>query len=286
MKLMTLNTHSLAEASYEDQLRWFIQGVLAETPDVIALQEVNQTRTAPAAGPALLQGYVPAQEYIPVRADNHAARVAQGLREGGVECSWTYLPVKVGYDRYDEGLAVMTLNRAITRVESALISRAAAYDNWKTRRVLAVQAEGLPDVFCCVHMGWWSDAQEPFAAQWAALRAWLGDRPQQRPVWLMGDFNAPAEVRGEGYDLVAGSGWHDTYCLARTRDAGTTADGGIDGWREGKGQGMRIDQIWCSRVVEVEESRVMFDGEHHPRVSDHCALLITTPREHKKGSRV
>ena len=43
MKLMTLNTHSLAEPEYERKLAVFAQVAARNMPDVIALQEVNQT---------------------------------------------------------------------------------------------------------------------------------------------------------------------------------------------------------------------------------------------------
>lgn len=273
---MTLNTHSLVERDYEEKLRQFVRGVLAEGPDVIALEEVNQTIAAPPADDELLCGYVPAQESVPIRADNHAARTARLLREAGVTYSWTYLPVKVGYGKYDEGLALLSRERGISRVESCLISRTDDYTCWKTRRALAMQPEGMRDWFCAVHMGWWADAQEPFLAQWEALRGFLAERARHAPVWLMGDFNAPAEVRGEGYDRIAADGWHDTYVLARLRGEGATVPGAIDGWRDGKtaAGGMRIDQIWCSQAAEIAESCVVFDGREHPVVSDHFGVMI------------
>ena len=89
MKIMTLNTQSLVETNYEEKLQQFVRGVLEEMPDVVALQEVNQTIAAPLANEALLTGYVPAQTAVPVRADNHVANVAKLLREAGVQCSWT-----------------------------------------------------------------------------------------------------------------------------------------------------------------------------------------------------
>ena len=46
MKLMTLNTHSLEEEDYEAKLHAFAEGVCRAEPDIIALQEVNQTQTA------------------------------------------------------------------------------------------------------------------------------------------------------------------------------------------------------------------------------------------------
>lgn len=45
MKLMTLNTHSLVESSYEEKEK-FIETLIVEQPDVVALQEVNQTASA------------------------------------------------------------------------------------------------------------------------------------------------------------------------------------------------------------------------------------------------
>ena len=41
MKLMTLNTHSLVESSYEEKKEKFIETLIVEQPDVVALQEVN-----------------------------------------------------------------------------------------------------------------------------------------------------------------------------------------------------------------------------------------------------
>lgn len=278
MKIMTLNTHSLVEPNAQEKLGQFVQGVLAEMPDVIALQEVNQTLTALPTDGVLLEGYIPAQEEVPVRTDNHAANAAKLLREAGVPCSWTYLPIKVGYGRYDEGLAILALNRKITRVESFLISRADDYANWKTRKVLGVQVEGMTDWFYTVHMGWWSDEQEPFLAQWKVLNAFVTTKPRCAPVWLMGDFNSPAEVRGEGYDKIAATGWHDMYQLARTRDDGVTVPGVIDGWRnklqDTNLTGMRIDHIWCSLPKRAVESRVVFNGVNHPVVSDHFGVMV------------
>ena len=42
MKLLTLNTHSLAEPGYEEKLLLFAEMIQKEQPEVFALQEVNQ----------------------------------------------------------------------------------------------------------------------------------------------------------------------------------------------------------------------------------------------------
>ena len=70
-----------------------------------------------------------------------------------------------------------------------------------------------------VHLGWWKDETEPFAAQWETLSRAAGTK---KTAFLLGDFNSEADVRGEGYDLVLRSGWQDTYRLAQQRDDGYT----------------------------------------------------------------
>ena len=49
MKLLTLNTHSLDGCDWEQKLEWFVKGIFEEKPDIIALQEVNQTIAAQVA---------------------------------------------------------------------------------------------------------------------------------------------------------------------------------------------------------------------------------------------
>ncbi|WP_366517535.1 endonuclease/exonuclease/phosphatase family protein, partial [uncultured Faecalibaculum sp.] len=70
MKLLTLNTHSLEESDTPAKQRIFAREILKLQPDIIALQEVNQTMTAAPSQPG--PDYTPAQHAIPVKADNHA----------------------------------------------------------------------------------------------------------------------------------------------------------------------------------------------------------------------
>ncbi|MCD7909239.1 MAG: endonuclease/exonuclease/phosphatase family protein [Clostridium sp.] len=267
MKLITLNTHSLAEPDYENKLKLFARAVLRETPDVIALQEVNQSVDEKPVGTECLRecGFTRCREVelesgenagrgpdgcgeirkigagdckgqaehgvgdwggnVPVRADNHAFRLAGLLAEGGMPCFWTWVPAKIGYGRYDE--------------------------------------------------------EEPFARQWERLSGYLergGVRPEAEDgelCFLMGDFNAPAGVPGEGYELVKRSGWLDTYELAARRDGGITVGGAIDGWRDtAHGDGMRMDFIWANREISVSRSQVICNGVYGLVVSDHCGVMI------------
>ena len=202
MKLLTLNTHSLLEENYEQKLEQFIEVVLQKKPDIIAMQEVNQTNTAPLAGPKLLTGFYPCpDEKTALREDNHAAQPARRLLDSGLSCSWTWISAKIGYGKYDEGMALFSLGNKITAAESFFISGCQDYQNWKTRKVLGMQTTGCKDWFFTVHMGWWEDEEEPFADQWERFGSILQQKKNETSrIWLMGDFNSPAEFRGQGYD--------------------------------------------------------------------------------------
>lgn len=374
MKILSMNVHSLIETEEEKKLLQFADMVAAEQPDLIGLQEVSQTRSAPAAGSLAgvpegleetddragvhgqgrperepegqelraLEGYTACGERkgehrspVLLRRDNYALRLAARLRELKTPYYWTWIPVKLGYGKYDEGLALFS-RTPILDTDRFFISRSQDYANWKTREILGIrtQPEGYAPVWAyTVHMGWWDDEEEPFKTQWEQVekglkagRAGEGVKTSPRAgriatgpgpkagsplVWLMGDFNSPAQVRGEGYDLIAGWGWKDTYHLAEEKDSGITVEGVIDGWRdklakdqdlagrdgadekgadekgtdekgpngerpgEGGVPGMRIDHIWCSKKVEICRSEVVCNGRRYPKVSDHNGVMVT-----------
>ena len=248
MKLITLNTHSLVEPDYENKLKLFAEAVLRERPDVVALQEVNQSMGEPAVGQERLGalGFVECRErgneskveagargaVIPVRADNHAYRLAGLLAEGGAPYFWTWVPAKIGYGRYDEGTALFS-RLPVAQTGWIYLTGSRDYKNWKTRKALEMILDfhGKRCRFFSLHMGWWKDGDEPFAGQWERLSGYLKNASGDL-CFLMGDFNSPAGMQGEGWQLVSGSGWLDTYGLAAAKDNGVTVGGVIDGWRD------------------------------------------------------
>ena len=143
----------------------------------------------------------------------------------------------------------------------------------RCRRVipgLQVQLADGPAWFRSVHMGWWKDEQDPFAGQWNKLNAHCEGTGRG---CLVGDFNSPAHLTGEGYSLITASGWQDAYVLAETKDEGITVGGNIDGWREGKVEAMRIDFVFSREMPAPRSSRVIFNGTFYPVISDHFGVL-------------
>ena len=163
---------------------------------------------------------------------------------------------------------------SILETEILTVSGVDDYNNWKTRKIVGIRTENMPDIwFFSVHYGWWNDRGEPFHGQWQKTAEFMKKHDK---AWLMGDFNNPAQVQNEGYDLIKSDGWYDSYEFAKVKDGGITVKGKIDGWRDkGENAGdMRIDQIWCNYRTEILDSQVIFNGINRPVVSDHYGVMI------------
>lgn len=276
MKLLTLNTHSLVEDNYSEKLSVFVSAISEQKPDIIALQEVNQTVSGKEVQNEL-KGYVSCDDNVTIREDNHVYNAVRKLYEKGIEYYWTWLPMKKGYDRYEEGIAVMS-RFPITATKVITVSDIDDYNNWKTRKIIGIYTENNPDEwFFSVHYGWWSDDEEPFQEQWNRTNEKIIGN---KNVWLMGDFNNPAGVQNEGYDMIKESDWYDSYVIAEKKDNGITVGEVIDGWKDKLDftDGMRIDQIWCREKVRVISSEVIFNGMNYPVISDHYGVIIEYER--------
>ena len=269
IKLLTLNTHSWQEADNASCLRHVAEAVLAEQPDVIALQEVNQQENGRQTSPERLMasGYVPGG--FSIVENNWALLLSEKLREAGQPYQWSWAFVHIGYKTWAEGVALLS-KHPITETRCADISRPdLPEDSWRRRRVLAIQND--QGWFCSAHMGWWGDEIDPFQGQWERLNAVI--QTMEGRCWLMGDFNCPAHLKNEGYDLMIASGWQDCYARADQKDSGITVPGQIDGWRDQQVDGIRLDLCLAAQSGHTLQSRVIFNGDFYPVVSDHFGVI-------------
>lgn len=274
MKILTLNCHSLAEENYQHKLKAFAEKAAAEKPQIIALQEVNQSIDASAVSSEAAEGYIPAEKDTVIKSDNHALNLSRLLRSFGYPMQWTWAPAKIGYGKYEEGLAIFS-SLPILRVSRLYTTVSRDFNNWKVRKALSAVCEekGQEIQFITVHMGWWEDEEEPFKNQWKNLESLV---EKDRRCFVMGDFNSPASVKGAGYDYILSRGWKDTYLLASEKDDGFTVCKAIDGWRSReKEEKMRIDFIFSDRETKVSRSKVVFNGADGEVVSDHFGVMIT-----------
>lgn len=273
MKIMTLNTHSLQEKEMAKKQRIVAEFIAAQQPEIIALQEVNQTMANPVLE-TLPPRYVAVQDRVAMKSDNYANALQNELIQLGQTYYFAWLPMKVGYDKYDEGLAIFS-KKPILNTRTFRVSGDYDYTNYRIRMALGIQTED--GWFFSTHMSWWNDPEEPFAGQWERLQEETADLEQ---LFLMGDFNGDANVRNETYDLIQSSGWHDTYTLAVTKDNGWTVSGTIDGWHDQEAvEHRRIDLIWSRQEVPVASSEVIFNGLNQPVVSDHFGLIVQYSNE-------
>ncbi|MEW4305518.1 endonuclease/exonuclease/phosphatase family protein [Rossellomorea marisflavi] len=255
MKLLTLNCHSWLEDN-----QWEKLGILADTIaekeyDVIALQEVNQLIS---------------EEEAFIKKDNFALILLQELKKRGVtgySFIWDY--AHVGYDRFEEGAAILT-RHPILEEHRFHVSSDEDLANWKTRKIIGITIPVHDEkvTFYSCHLGWWQDEEEPFMSQVDRLF-----EKAAGPFFLMGDFNNDANTRGEGYDYLIKKGLWDTFHLTQKRDEGTTILGDIAGW-DGNERGLRIDLILSSRKTNVHSSAVIFNGTNRPIISDHYGVEV------------
>ena len=272
MKIMTINMHSYIEAESEKKLQTFIDAISRIKPDIIAMQEVNQSTVKK---PAAIDTNIVFNQYgIELKADNYGLRIALALSEKGLNYKLLWVGIKRGFNIFDEGLCFLS-RVPITFSDAFLISKTDSITNWKKRMVLGIEAGG--EWFYNVHMGRWDDKEEPFYNQWTSLNKKIN---ANTPVWIMGDFNSPADYKNEGYDLVLSSGFYDTYTLAKSKDKGYTISGRIDGWSDKKEsfEKNRIDYIFTNTKREIETSYTIFNGENEEIISDHFGILLTYER--------
>ena len=277
MKALTMNIHShpreQEKEKYHRNIDLFAKYIIQQEIDVIAIQESSQTHIAPKVSKELLGSFVSCCEDTVIKEDNCTFLISRKLEEMGVKHSFTWCCAKLGYDQYDEGLSVIS-RYPVLEAEEFYISSLQDFYNWKTRKMIGVKLliEDEPVWVYSVHMGWWKDEDESFVPQMDRIQEILSEKKEN--IFLMGDFNSQADVRGEGYDYVKRLGWIDTYEIAEKRDDGITVPGNIDGWEDGENVGMRIDYIWSRKKVHVVSSQVVFSGEKEPVISDHFGVKI------------
>lgn len=257
---MTLNCHSWIEENQLEKMKILAETIQEKSYDVIALQEVNQSIVA-----ETIDGLI--------KKDNFALVLLEELQKLGVtdyQLAWDFS--HIGYDRYEEGVALLTKHR-IEEKKSFFVSRSEDKANWKTRKVAGITIiydKELISFYSC-HLGWWEDEEEPFKNQFDRLYNFVS---KDEKFFLMGDFNNAAHLRSKGYDYILSKRLYDTHQLAKVKDDGITVEGKIAGWDENK-QDLRIDYIFSSVPLEVQESSVIFNGKNKPVISDHYGVELT-----------
>ncbi len=276
MKLLTLNTHSWIEEKPLEKLEAIKEQLLADPYDVICLQEVNQSMDAEEAEVDSFFN-APNPDTV-IKKDNFAFLLQQELKKNGLEYYWSWVPSHIGYDQYDEGIAILTRFK-VTNTRGILLSRKDDYTDYHTRKALEVrfQANDKNYFVYGLHLSWWQDETEsyPFLYEWNKLvDAWETEAQKGSCILLMGDFNNPAHIEKEGYSLVSKHPLlKDAYLDATVKNGSHTVEKKIDGW-ENNSDFLRIDYIFVSANLSVDSYETVFDGRKTPVVSDHFGVGV------------
>ncbi|MDR0922277.1 MAG: endonuclease/exonuclease/phosphatase family protein [Lactobacillales bacterium] len=273
MNILTLNTHSWIEENPLEKLEQLAQGICSENYDVIALQEVNQSMTASAVSTDEFF-HAPKENQVPIKDDNFALCLVARLHELGASYHWSWTASHIGYDKYDEGLAI--LSKQPLEPTDFYASKSKDYTDYHTRRLLLAKTEieGHEVVVVSVHFSWWKNdlGEEAFLHEWLTLKEQL--EQVSVPIFVMGDFNNAAHVADEGYHyLTSQDTLSDSFVQARLHNGEFTVEHAIDGWSENS-EKLRIDYIFVSPVVQIEEYAVVFNSKQMPVVSDHFGVAV------------
>lgn len=258
MKLLTLNCHSWQESNQLKKIKILAKTIKEMHYDVIALQEVSQLKDSKIL-------------YDNIKEDNYAEILVQELSKLDInDYSFIWDIAHIGYDIYEEGLAILT-RHPIKDYHSFYVSSDESINNYKSRKVIkaTININNEDYVFYNCHLGWWNDKEEPFKYQADKL---IESLVSEKNIFFMGDFNNDAFVKGEGYDYLISKGLVDTYDFSIEKDGGVTVSGKIDGW-DNCSKDKRIDLILCTNKVNVLSSKILFNKEEN-LVSDHFGVEV------------
>ncbi|MDO4927960.1 MAG: endonuclease/exonuclease/phosphatase family protein [Corynebacterium sp.] len=277
MKLLSLNVHSWMEIHPSEKLLHLAQAIVAHRVDIVALQEVNQLRLPEPDYSTEPSSRVSSQMRLPHPAagfDNFAALLCQLLASWGEDYTWYWSPAHIGFERYDEGVAILVRQDSFpVTTQKTLVLTDHPYNDVRRR---VAQAVCFQDFWVASgHFSWWErDGAALFRPEWDTLQAFSNAQLDQgKPTLVAGDLNNPASVIGEGFDYVRSLGWLDTYQLCAEPQGANTIMEPIAGWEDTTGP-RRIDYVLSNTAISVTQHSVIFDGKNFPVVSDHYGLLV------------
>ena len=116
MKILTINTHSILEKDYEKKCEYFKDAIIKIQPDIIAMQEVSQSKWAKTVDNPNYIGT------IPIKSDNHALKISKMLSDYGIHYFYNWLGIKYGYKIFEEGISVFS-KKPIESISQLLLTK-------------------------------------------------------------------------------------------------------------------------------------------------------------------
>ncbi|RHH70044.1 MULTISPECIES: endonuclease/exonuclease/phosphatase family protein [Vagococcus] len=270
MKWLTLNIHSWMEKETIKKMDILANFIISQDLDGISLQEVNQLIDAQnEVNP--LHFISPENERPVIKQDNYALCLVKKLAELGATYYWSWTYSHIGYDIYEEGVAI--LSKVPIKPYAVLVSNVDDKKSVQRRMMLCAEltVSSKPILVTSNHYSWWdTDSRTGFQIEWKLSKQYLDKFSGVK--LLFGDFNGPDNIKNETYDLVNET-FIDTYKLSDKVIGHYTIPEEIDGW-EGTKEQFRIDYAFISEKHRVRLHQVVLDGDIYPCVSDHYGIMV------------
>ncbi len=247
LKLLTLNLHCFAETKIQEKQKAIANKILDYDIDVVFLQEVAQTKNA-----ETISGLV--------KTDNYAWKLLELLKAINPEYQLFYIPFKIGFNIYEEGLGIISKHPLINK-SSKYISQTRDFANWKTRKLLRCELyiEESKVVLATTHFGW-TDENEIFEKQFDLATE---DFDKASVVIMGGDFNITPD--SQEYEFIKTQGWTDIFIDNKSLFHEPT----FNNKAASKAETLRIDYIIVNNPFSLINGEILF--KDHP-VSDHYGV--------------
>ena len=245
MKILTLNLHCFEEKNRIEKLNRIADFIKDNDIDVCLFQEVCQEHDK-----VVLENNI--------KLGNSAYHIKNRLGY-----NIYYHPVKIGFEIYDEGLAIVS-KLPITGQNYKTISHTTKYKHWQKRDLIWCKIGSY--TFFNVHLGW-TDENEVGMNQLNKIIEEI-KRHEER-YFIAGDFNYP-----DGSDEIKHLKKY-VYSLADLANVdpllNPTFHFKLDSNAIGNNQ--MIDFIFASTICDVKKFEIIFNKEED-YVSDHNGILV------------
>lgn len=259
MKLLTLNVHAWLEENQLEKINILAEQIAKESYDVVALQEVNQLITSKIV-------------YGDIKEDNYGYILLKKINELSKEkYSYYWSNSHIGYDRYDEGIALLTKHKVLN-TDNFYCTTIKNIESIESRKIVSVKIEYCNDEieFYSCHMNLPTSKIENI---YDNLNVIVNRTSNENLKFFLGDFNTDGINNKEDYEKLLKYNLIDTYCIANSKDDGITVLNNIHGWEKNTQQ-KRLDYIFSNKLIDVEYSRVIFNDKNLPIISDHNGVEI------------
>ena len=259
MKLLTINVHAWIEENQDEKMEILAKVIAENDYDVIAMQEVNQSMNSPVL-------------FRAIRQDNYGWVLLDKISKYTDRTYYYHWSNShIGYDKYDEGLAIITKHKLLD-VDEFYCTRAQSVNTITSRRInsATIEYKGQIMEFYTCHMNLPTNKEEKMSDN---IQRILKRSQTDNLKILMGDFNTDAISDQQAYQQIKSLGLFDTFEMAEQKDSGITVEKAIDGWK-GHSEEKRLDYIFLNQAKRVLSSQVIFNGKNKPIVSDHFGVEV------------